>query len=375
MKYLKISIFLQLMMIGIACKTIPINQSSEQNMLNATERMILINGKTAKVFSLQNGRGMQVELLSYGGILSRIVVPDRTDVPGNIMLTYDSVEVFGNDRYFFGAVAGRFANRIALGQFELDGQVYQVAKNNGPNHLHGGREGFNKKYWEAKIIRTANSVGVQMEYLSTDGEEGYPGNLHTTLTFELAAENRLSITMRATTDKPTIVNLTHHGYFNLSGMSENVLNHELILYADQYTEMGPGQIPTGNILSVEGTPFDFRNSKKIGRDIAETGNGYDHNYVIKTQHDGELAKMADVYHAATGRAMAVYSNMPGVQFFTANSMDGRQVTDGVAYTKHFGFCLEPQFFPDSPNKSNFPSPRLDPGEVYMHRIEYVFGTR
>lgn len=375
MKNLSKALCLLMLVLGIACKNRPMHQPTEQNMLHVSEKTILINGKPAKVFTLQNGKGMQVELLSYGAILSRIIVPDRTGVPSNIMLTYDSAEAFGNDRYFFGAIAGRFANRIAQGQFELDGQMHQVTKNNGPNHLHGGREGFNKKYWEAKIVRAVNSIGVQMEYISTDGEEGYPGTLHTTLTFELAADNRLTITMRATTDKPTIVNLTHHGYFNLSGMSENVLNHELTLYADQYTEMGPGQIPTGKILSVEGTPFDFRKSKKIGKDITQTGNGYDHNFVIKAKHDGELTKMADVYHAATGRAMAVYSNMPGVQFFTANSMDGRQVTDGVAYTKHFGFCLEPQFFPDSPNKANFPSPRLDPGDVYLHRIAYVFGTR
>jgi aldose 1-epimerase len=347
----------------------------QENQLVATERTVLINGKPAKVFNLQNGSGMQVELLSYGAILSRINVPDRDGIPGNIMLTYDSVELFGSDRSFFGAVAGRFANRISEASFELDGQRFELTSNSGKNHIHGGKEGFNKKYWDAILIRKDNSLAVQMQYLSADGEEGYPGNLKTTITFELGHENMLSITIRAETDKPTIVNLTHHGYFNLSGMQENVLKHELTLYADEITEVGEGQIPTGQILPVENTPFDFRQSKLIGASIDETGRGYDHNYVVKRVHDGQLTKMAEIYHAETGRAMEVHSNMPGVQFFTGNFLNGSQVTDGVAYTQHYGFCLEPQFFPDSPNKPHFPSPRLDPGEIYLHRIVYVFGVR
>ena len=336
---------------------------------------IKMNGIDAKVFNLKNGNGMEVELTNYGATLSRILVPDRNGNSANVMLTYNKVEDFINDRYFFGATAGRYANRIAGGKFELEGQSYELAKNNGENHLHGGVQGFNRKIWDAEVLEPEDAVGVKMTYISPDGEEGYPGTLTTTLTFVLEKENKLSITIEAETDKPTVVNLTHHGYFNLSDMKENILSHEMTIFADHYTPVGEGLIPTGEIAPVVGTPFDFTSAHKIGERIAEIGAGYDHNFVVKKEHDGTLAKMAEAYHEGTGRVFTMYSNMPGVQLYTGNFLDGKQTTNGVTYTKNYGFCLEPQFFPDSPNQPNFPSARLNPGETYRHEIVYEFGVR
>jgi aldose 1-epimerase len=332
------------------------------------------NGKEAKVYHLKNGNGMEVEVLSYGAILTRIVVPDRDGKLENILLTYESPAGFFTDSYFFGATAGRYANRIAKGKFELDGVEYQLATNNGENHLHGGVEGFNRKFWESEILELDDAIGVKMSYLSEDGEEGYPGNLMTTLSFVLHHDNSLSITMEAETDQATIVNLTHHGYFNLSGMKENILGHELQIFADHYTPVDQGLIPTGELASVEETPFDFRKPMTVGARIDATGGGYDHNFVIKKAHDGELTKMAALSHAKTGRKMILSSDKPGVQFYSGNFLDGKQVTNGVVYTKNFGLCLEPQFFPDSPNQAQFPSARLDPGDTYRHRIVYQFET-
>lgn len=334
---------------------------------------IKMGDQDAQVFTLKNNE-IEVELTNYGGILSRISVPDRNGNVENILLTYPSVEDFVNDRYFFGATAGRYANRIAGGKFILDGHEYQLATNNGPNHLHGGMVGFNRKFWKASVIEgLENAIGVKMEYLSPDGEEGYPGNLNASLKFILDKTNKLSITMEATTDKPTVVNLTHHGYFNLSGMQEDILGHQLTIFAEHYTPVGQGLIPTGEIAAVEGTPFDFRTPHQVGERIAETGAGYDHNFVIKQEYDGQLAKMAELVHQGTGRILTLFSNMPGVQFYSGNFLDGKQTTDGATYGKHFGMCLEPQFFPNSPNQPNFPSPRLNPGETYRHEIVYEFG--
>ncbi len=345
---------------------------TEQMEFEIDVRAIEKDGNEAKVYLLKNGNGMEVEILSYGAILSRIVVPDREGKKENILLTYESPEGFFTDRYFFGATAGRYANRIANGKFELDGVAYQLATNNGENHLHGGVEGFNRKFWESEVLELDDAIGVKMSYFSEDGEEGYPGNLSTTISFVLHADNSLSITMEAETDQSTIVNLTHHGYFNLSGMKENILGHELQIFADHYTPVGAGLIPTGELAPVEGTPFDFRKAMTVGSRIAATGGGYDHNYVIKKIHDRDLTKMAELSHAGTGRRMLLHSDKPGVQFYSGNFLDGKQVTQGVAYTKNYGLCLEPQFFPDSPNQPQFPSARLDPGDKYRHRIVYAF---
>jgi aldose 1-epimerase len=372
----KTTFLILLILAVIACQPKPKEAVTETINFEINVRNIKMGDQDAQVFNLKNGNGMEVELTNYGGILSRILVPDKDGNSENIMLTYNQVEDFINDRYFFGATAGRYANRIAKGKFSIDGTEYQLATNNGPNHLHGGLQGFNKKFWKASVIDSLeNAVGVKMEYLSVDGEEGYPGNLNTTMTFILDQENKLSITMESTTDKPTIVNLTHHGYFNLSGMKEDILGHQLTIFAEHYTPVDAELIPTGELAPVEGTAFDFRTPHRIGDRIADTGAGYDHNFVIKKEHDGKLSKMAELVHSGTGRTMTVYSSMPGVQFYSGNFLDGKQTTAGVTYGKNFGMCLEPQFFPNSPNQPNFPSPRLNPGETYRHEIVYEFGVK
>ena len=372
MKNLFIIPILALFALILSCQNKIAEKSIEKVDFDVHAHILKMGDQEAKVFHLKNGNGMEVELLSYGGILSKIIVPDKEGNFENILLTYNSPEDFLFDTYFFNATAGRYANRIAKGKFELDGQEYQLATNNGENHLHGGKIGFNKKFWDAEIMELDDAAGVKMSYTSPDGEEGYPGNLKTTLTFILDMENKLAITMTAETDKSTIVNLTHHGYFNLSGSKGNILNHELTIFADFYTPVDGGLIPTGAIVPVQNTPFDFTSPHTVGERIAETGIGYDHNYVIKREFDGELTKMAELVHRESGRKMTLYSNMPGVQFYSGNFLDGKQVTNGISYTKNYGLCLEPQFFPDSPNRPDFPSPRLDPGQVYQHNIVYEF---
>jgi aldose 1-epimerase len=372
MKSFHLQLFLLLLLIFYSCKRGNDQSTFEDIPFEILVRQINMGDRTAEVFIMKNGNGMEVEVLNYGGILSRIAVPDKNGNFENVLLTYESPEQFFTDRYFFGATAGRYANRIAKGRLEIDGTSYQLTQNSGENHIHGGREGFNRKFWKAEVLDLDNSMGVQMTYLSEDGEEGYPGNLKTTLKFILDHENRLSISMEAETDQPTVVNLTHHGYFNLSGMKEDILGHQLQLFADHYTPVGEGLIPTGEIAEVSGTPFDFRTPRIVGDRIEEVGPGYDHNFVVKMEHDGKLAKMAELTHFDTGRKMILYSSKPGVQFYTGNFLDGMQTTSAATYTKHFGLCLEPQFFPDSPNQPRFPSPRLDPGQVYKHDIVYEF---
>lgn len=360
----------------ISCQSPKENTTMEEMTFDIQIEKIKIGKHDASVYRLKNSNGMEVELTNYGAILSKILVPDREGNSQNIMLTYEKVEDFINDTYFFGATAGRYANRIAKGKFELDGQEYQLATNNGENHLHGGVKGFNRQLWDGEMIDgLENEIGVRMRYVSEDGEEGYPGTLITTIEFVLGKDNRLKINFEAKTDKPTIVNLTHHGYFNLSNMEENILNHEVQLFADHYTPVDEGLIPTGELKAVEGTPFDFREPRKIGERIEETGAGYDHNFVVVKEHDGELRKMAEVYHEGTGRLMRVFSTKPGVQFYTGNFLDGKQTTAGVTYSKNFGFCLEPQFFPNSPNEPSFPSARLNPEETYRHEIVYEFDLK
>lgn len=360
----------------ISCQSPKENATMEVMSFDIQVKNIKMGEHDAFVYRLKNSNGMEVELTNYGAILSKILVPDREGNSQNIMLTYEKVEDFINDTYFFGAMAGRYANRIAKGKFELDGEEFQLATNNWENHLHGGLKGFNRQLWDGEVIDgLENEIGIRMRYVSEDGEEGYPGTLTTTIEFILGKDNRLKINMEAETDKVTIVNLTHHGYFNLSNMEENILNHEVQLFAAYFTPVDQGLIPTGELKSVEGTPFDFREPRKVGERIEDTGAGYDHNFVVSEVHDGELRKMAEVYHEGTGRLMRVFSTKPGVQFYTGNFLDGKQTTQGVTYSKNYGFCLEPQFFPNSPNEPSFPSARLEPGDTYRHEIVYEFDLK
>jgi aldose 1-epimerase len=342
---------------------------------NVNIQEVPVAGKNAKLFTFDNGNGIKVEISSFGGLITKLMVPDKDGKSENIVLGHDDLELYDSNEGYLGASVGRYANRIASGRFELDGSVYQLATNNGKNHLHGGLVGFHRKHWTAEMVESENSMKVKMTYLSPDGEEGYPGNLDTSITFELTADNKLLVEFEAETDKPTVVNLTQHGYFNLSAMKENTLNHELVIHASKYTPVNNQLIPTGELAPVKGTAFDFNQPHTIGERIAEVRGGYDHNYVIKEKHDGELVKMAEVYHAGSGRFMELYSDAPGVQFYSGNFLDGKITTNGISYTKHMGMCLEPQVFPNSPNEPSFPSARLNPGEKYKHRIEYHFSTK
>lgn len=342
---------------------------------NVNIQEVPVAGKNAKLFTFDNGNGVKVEISSFGGVITKLWVADKDGNHENIVLGHDSLEGYDSNDGYLGASVGRYANRIAKGKFELDGNVYQLATNNGNNHLHGGLVGFHRKHWEAEMVESENSMKVKMTYLSPDGEEGYPGNLTTTLTFELTADNMLLVEFESETDKPTIVNLTQHGYFNLSAKKENVLGHELVIHASKYTPVNNELIPTGELAPVKGTAFDFTQPHTVGDRIAQVPGGYDHNYVIKEKHDGKLVKMAEVYHAGSGRYMELYSDAPGVQFYSGNFLDGSITSEGIAYTKHMGMCLEPQVFPNSPNEPSFPSSRLNPGEKYKHRIQYHFSTK
>ncbi|AGA76786.1 aldose epimerase family protein [Echinicola vietnamensis] len=334
-----------------------------------------VEGKEAQVYTLKNANGVEVDISNYGGVITRLVVPDKAGKLENVVLHYQDLEGYSTSTNYFGSTVGRYANRIAKGKFELDGEAYTLATNDGPNHLHGGDKGFNKVFWEAKTIESTDKVGLSLTYVSADGEEGYPGELTTIVTFGLDNDNNLSVDFEAVTDKSTIVNLTHHGYFNLSGLKETILGHELTLFADHYTPVDETLIPTGEVLAVEGTPFDFTTPHKIGERIDQVKGGYDHNYVVKAEADGKMTKMAELYHEASGRVMELYADSPAVQFYSGNFLDGSITVDGVTYDQYYGLCLEPQTFPNSPNEESFPSARLNPGETYKHSIKYHFDVK
>jgi aldose 1-epimerase len=376
----KTKLIFSALILGLMCYCNPAKQSEkemEKKEIKFEVKIseILVGGKNAKLFHLDNGNGVKVEISSFGGLITKLMVPDRDGISENIVLGYDNLEGYDSNDYFLGASVGRYANRIAKGKFELDGTAYQLATNDGNNHLHGGLLGFNRKHWDAEMVESENSMKVKMTYMSPDGEEGYPGNLKTTLTFELTADNKLFLEFISETDKPTILNLTHHGYFNLSAMKENILGHELVINAPKYTPVDDELIPIGDLVSVSNTPFDFNDARQIGERIDQIPGGYDHNYVIKEKHDGELVKMAELSHSGSGRVMELYADSPGVQFYSGNFLDGKLTTAGVTYSQYMGLCLEPQTFPNSPNQPDFPSARLNPGEKYRHRIQYHFSTK
>ncbi|MFC0657787.1 aldose epimerase family protein [Mongoliitalea lutea] len=376
--------FYALMLAGISYLTIggcsaPKNEEEkmESKTINFEVKIkeVPVGENTAKVFHLDNGNGMQVEISSFGGVISKLSVPDKDGKSENIVLGYDQIADYDTNDYYFGSAIGRFGNRIAEGKFELDGQSYQLATNDGDNHLHGGLLGFNRVFWDAEYQEGDESMIVKMTYTSPDGEEGYPGNLTTTLTFELTTDNKLLLEFTSETDKPTIVNLTHHGYFNLSGMTEDILGHQLKLYAPKYTPVDENLIPTGELKAVAGTPFDFSTPRLIGERIAQVPGGYDHNYVVKESHSSELVKMATLEHAGSGRVMEVYADSPAVQFYSGNFLDGKVTVNGVTYSQYMGLCLEPQTFPNAPNEPSFPTSRLNPGETYNHKIQYHFSVK
>ncbi|MGE3175414.1 MAG: aldose epimerase family protein [Planctomycetota bacterium] len=339
-----------------------------------------------ETFMLTNHNGLSVQVSTYGAILQSIRVPDRDGRFADIALGYDDVDGYRTavDKPYFGAVVGRYGNRIAGGRFELDGQEYRLATNNGPNHLHGGLVGFDKVVWDGTRIRGDGWDGVELRYVSADGEEGYPGRLDVRVTYKLHDTDELSVDYLATTDRATPVNLTQHTYFNLKGEGQGtILDHELQIAASRYTPVDATLIPTGELASVEGTPFDFRRPKAIGRDIAQDhlqlrhGGGYDHNFVLDAPaRDVELALAATVHEPISGRVLEVATTEPGLQFYCGNFLDGRLVGKaGRPYVHRGGFCLETQHFPDSPNRPAFPSTILRPGQEYRSSTVFRFRTR
>jgi aldose 1-epimerase len=334
------------------------------------------DGRPIDLYTMTNGSGMRVRVINYGATLISVEVPDRRGKVADVTLGYDTLEGWLANRGSFGATIGRYGNRIARGEFTLDGTTYELAKNSGENHIHGGVEGFSKKLWTAEPVRAAAGVGVRLTYLSRDGEEGYPGNLKASVLYILTADNELKTEFTATTDKPTVINLVNHAYWNLGGPEvKDCLGHVLQLNADEYTVAGPGLIPTGELKPVAGTPLDFTRPVAIGARIAQTEGGYDHNLVIRGK-PGEVRLAARAVEPASGRVMELYTDQPGVQFYSANFQDG-SITGkgGVAYRRHAGFCLETQHFPDSPNHDNFPSTVLRPSQTYRHIMVHKFSTQ
>lgn len=325
-----------------------------------------------ELFTVTNRNGLIVELMSLGATVKSVATPDRTGTPGVITLGFDTVEGYLQRHPYFGSTVGRFANRIAGGRFTLDGRVIQLARNNGPNHLHGGEVGFDRVVWDAEIHEGDGSWGVVFRYTSRDGEERYPGTLHAEAAYLLGDDDSLTMSYSATTEAPTPVNLTNHTYWNLAGTG-TVLDHEVQIEADHYLPVDGEQIPTGDIERVAGTAMDFREAKTVGADLDDVPGdrvGYDHCYVLR--HRERLAPAARVRHPGSGRVMEVLTTQPGLQFYSGNNLTGFEPHGG--FKRFAGLCLEAQHFPDSPNKPHFPSAILSPGERYAHVTVHRFST-
>jgi aldose 1-epimerase len=338
------------------------------------------NGEEVFIYTLKNSKGMTAEISTYGGTIVSIMVPDKTGKFQDVMLGYDTLDGYLKGTKFYGALIGRFGNRIQYGKFTLNGKEYQLAQNDGENHLHGGPKGFDKVVWNAQVVE-GETNNLELSYLSPDGEEGYPGNLTVKVNYVLTEDNALEINYSATTDADTILNLTNHAYFNLSGHSSgDVLKQKLMLNADKFTVNDKYSIPTGEIKEVAGTPMDFRTLTPIGTNIASDyeqivfGNGFDHNWVLNTNGSAST-KAAQAIAEDTGIVMDVYTTTPGVQFYSGNFIDGAETgKENTVYQIRNGFCLETQFFPNSINCSNFASPILKAGEEYKHKTIYKFST-
>lgn len=329
-------------------------------------------GETVRLYTLSNPAGIKVKLMTLGATLVSVETPDRAGRVAPITLHLNTLDEYLAGHPCLGSVCGRFANRIAKGRFTLDGVEHRLATNNGPNHLHGGIRGFHKVLWNSEPLQAADSAGVKFTYLSRDGEEHYPGNLTATATYTLTSDNQLKIEYTAVTDKPTVLNLTNHAYWNLAGPgAKDCLGHQLTIHADRYLPVDSGLIPLGELRPVRGTPMDFTTPQTIGSRIAEAG-GYDHCYVVNHKQAGDLSLAARAVEPTSGRAMEVYTTQPGVQLYTANTTHLVRKSDGVTFGNHAGFCLETQHFPDAPNKPAFPSTVLRPGETFRELTVHRF---
>jgi aldose 1-epimerase len=341
------------------------------------------DGRQAHLYHLANQNGMKAVVTNYGGAIISLLVPDRNGKPADIALGYDTLAGYEADKAYLGAIIGRFANRIAYGRFTLNGAAYTLPRNNGDNSLHGGTTGFNKRLWTATEIADNGNPALELAYLSSDGEEGYPGNLSARVVYTLTGQNDLKIDYYATTDKTTIVNLTNHSYFNLAGQGEgDILGHEVTLHARYFTPINARLIPTGEIRAVKGTPLDFTKKTAVGSRISSTdqqlqlASGYDHNWIPDRESDRTLVLAAEVYEPLSGRALQVFTTQPGIQFYSGNFLDGSiRGKQGKVYQHRYGFCLETQHYPDSPNHPKFPSTELQPGQHYRETAIFKFSAR
>ncbi|MFG6687735.1 aldose epimerase family protein [Mariniflexile sp. HNIBRBA6329] len=338
------------------------------------EKWGCVDGKDVWLYHLTNLNGITISITNYGGIVTSILTPDFSGEFENIVLGFDHLEQYQKENTpYMGAIIGRYANRISNASFVLDEKKYHLANNDYPNHIHGGKKGFDKVVWEASDMSTNNSVALVLQYLSKDMEEGYPGNLNVKVIFELDNNNEFKISYEAKTDQPTVVNLTHHGYFNLTGNKENILDHEVTIFADYITKTNAEWIPTGDIVPVANTDFDFTSPRKIKERIHNLPNGYNVNFVIRKEDDKKLTKAASVFDSNSGRVLEVFTTEPGLQLYTGDYLDGSiKGSKNVVLNKNMGLCLEAQHFPDSPNKYNFPSTTLKPGENYNQITIYKF---
>ena len=343
----------------------------------------LADGRSAKLYTLRNSNGIEMTVSDYGGIIVSLKVPDRNGRFDDIVLGYENLSDYLKETPYFGAIIGRYGNRIGKAKFSIDGDEYMLAANDGANHLHGGEVGFDKVLWKADPVIGGDAAAITFSYLSKDGEEGYPGNLNCKVTYTLGNDNSLRFDYEATTDKPTVCNLTQHAYWNLGGHdSGTILDHELVLHADHFTPVDKGLIPTGELRRVAGTPFDFRKPATIGSRIAEKneqlnfGKGYDHNWVISRESRKEMELAATLYEPGSGRLMEVWTEEPGIQFYSGNFLDGKLTGKAdVKYAHRSGLCLETQHYPDSPNQGSFPSVILRPGEVYKTSTLHKFKVK
>jgi aldose 1-epimerase len=341
------------------------------------------DGRDADLYLLRNSNDVEIEITNFGGIVVSLKVPDRRGEMTDVILGYDDLVSYESDKWHFGAVIGRYANRIADGKFRLNGHEYTLARNNGPNHLHGGVVGFEKVIWDAREDSATQNDRLILEYVSEDGEEGYPGKLAVRVEYSLTDENEFQIRYFATTDRDTVVNLTNHSYFNLKGAAESdILLHQLQLNAGQFTPVNENLIPTGELRGVNRTPFDFTRPEAIGSRINQDdpqlkfGRGYDHNWVLNRSMDAGLSPAAKLSEPQSGRTMEIFTTEPGIQFYSGNFLDGSiRGKAGTAYGRHFGLCLETQHFPDSPNQANFPSTVLRAAERYESTTVLKFSNR
>jgi len=371
--------FLLLISILSGCGSSPEPESASPQGVAASSFGQTPDGQDVKIFTLTNANGLEVRITELGATWVSMRVPDKDGNLGDVAMGFDSLDGYLGEFRYMGAIVGRYGNRIAKGSFELDGETYTLATNNGENHLHGGNEGFDRFIWSGEESESDDGVSVALTTNSTDGDEGYPGALEVKVIYTLTNDDAFRIDYEATTDKPTVLNLTNHAYFNLRNEG-TILDHELKINADRYTPVDAGLIPTGELAPVEGTPFDFREATVIGTRIdaddeqIKYGGGYDHNYVLNRSGEG-LAPAAEIYEPTSGRVVEILTAEPGVQFYTGNFLNGSAIGRSGAFEFRSGLCLETQHFPDSPNQADFPSTRLAPGETYRTTTEYRFSVR